>query len=65
MIDRRLVTDVALAFLIAFPASLPAAPNPWSADDEAGKPSVATRIAVDNGTLVRVVEHKDDAQGRS
>jgi hypothetical protein len=65
MIDRRLVTDAALAVLIAFPASLPAAPNPWSADDSAGKPALQTRIAVDNDTLVRVVEHRSDAQGRS
>jgi hypothetical protein len=39
MLNRRLVTDVGLALLIAFPATLPAAPNPWSASDEVGKPS--------------------------
>jgi hypothetical protein len=41
MADRRLATDFGLALLIAFPATLPAAPNPWSASDEVGKPSVA------------------------
>jgi len=41
MIDRRLVTDIGLALLIAFPATLPAAPTPWSADDKTAKPSVA------------------------
>lgn len=37
MFDRRMVTDVGLAFLIAFPATLPAAPSPWSTDQEAGQ----------------------------
>ena len=37
MIDRSLLTDVALALLIALPSALPAAPGPWSADDEGGK----------------------------
>ena len=41
MADRRLVTDIGLALLIAFPAALPAAPNAWSASDEVGKPSEA------------------------
>lgn len=41
MADRRLVTDIGFALLIAFPATLPAAPNPWSTSDEVGKPSVA------------------------
>ena len=41
MADRRLVTDIGFALLIAFPATLPAAPNPWSVSDEAGKPSAA------------------------
>ena len=37
MIDRRMVTDVGLALLIALPAALPAAPSPWNADDEVSK----------------------------
>jgi len=41
MVDRRLVTDIGLALLIALPAILPAAPTPWSADDKTAKPSVA------------------------
>jgi hypothetical protein len=41
MANRRLATDIGFALLIAFPATLPAAPNPWSASDEVGKPSVA------------------------
>ncbi|MGI8704775.1 MAG: hypothetical protein ACR2JJ_03090 [Sphingomicrobium sp.] len=41
MVDRRLVTDVGLALLIAFPSALPAAPNPWNSNDEVGKPSPA------------------------
>lgn len=45
MIDRRLVTDIGLALLIALPATLPAAPTPWSADDNAGKPSVVEQRA--------------------
>ncbi|MFP5329872.1 MAG: hypothetical protein ACLGHC_07030 [Alphaproteobacteria bacterium] len=45
MIDRRLVTDIGFALLIAFPAVLPAAPTPWSADDTAGKPSVVEQRA--------------------
>ncbi len=32
MIDRRLVTDLGLAALIAIPAALPAAPTPRSVD---------------------------------
>jgi hypothetical protein len=34
MLDRRWVTDVGLALLIALPAILPAAPGPWAADTE-------------------------------
>lgn len=37
MIDRRLVTDIGLALLIASPAVLPAAPSPGNADDQVGK----------------------------
>jgi hypothetical protein len=49
MADRRLLTDVGLALLIAFPATLPAAPNPWSTSDEVGKPSEA--VAEADGVL--------------
>lgn len=45
MIDRRLVTDIGLALLIAFPAILPAAPTPWSTDERAAKPSIAAEQA--------------------
>lgn len=38
MFDRRLVTDIGLALLIALPSALPAAPNPWSASDQKGSP---------------------------
>jgi hypothetical protein len=38
MLDRRWVTDVGLALLIALPAILPAAPGPWAADTEATYP---------------------------
>lgn len=37
MIDRRLVTDVGLALLIALPSVLPAAPTPWSSHEDAGR----------------------------
>ena len=47
MADRRLLTDIGLALLIAFPATLPAAPNPWSASDEVGKPSEAAAAQPD------------------
>lgn len=45
MFDRRLVTDIGLALLIAFPATLPAAPTPWSTNDQAAKPSIAQEQA--------------------
>lgn len=38
MVDRRLVTDIGLALLIVLPSALPAAPNPWNANKEVGKP---------------------------
>lgn len=38
MFDRRLLTDIGLALLIALPLALPAAPNPWNASDQTGKP---------------------------
>ena len=37
MIDRRLLTDIGLALLIALPSTLPAAPGPWNAADDVGK----------------------------
>lgn len=49
MADRRLLTDIGFALLIAFPAILPAAPNPWSASDEVGKPSEAVAEARTDG----------------
>lgn len=36
MFDRRLLTDVGLALLIALPAALPTAPGPWSTTGEDG-----------------------------
>lgn len=39
MIDRRLVTDIGLALLIALPSTLPSAPNPGNSDDAVGKPT--------------------------
>lgn len=45
MFDRRLVTDVGLALLIALPSALPAAPNPWNTSDQAGKPAAESAQA--------------------
>ena len=50
MFDRRLVTDVALAALIAFPAALPASQSMRSAlIDTAGPPAVAHFAAASSG----------------
>ena len=53
MVDRRLVTDIGLALLIALPSALPAAPTPTSSDEVAGrveadpaKPSGETLVAL-------------------
>lgn len=45
MFDRRLVTDIGLALLIALPSALPAAPSPWNASDQTGKPAAESRQA--------------------
>lgn len=39
MSDRRLLTDVGLALLIALPLALPAAPSAWTATDQTERPS--------------------------
>jgi hypothetical protein len=46
MFDRRLLTDIGLALLIALPSALPAAPNPWNTSDQAGKPAAVAAQAV-------------------
>lgn len=45
MFDRRLLTDIGLALLIALPSALPAAPGPWSTNDEHGKPAAEAAYA--------------------
>ena len=45
MFDRRLVTDVALAALIAFPAALPASQNMRSAIVQSAPPAPAVQVA--------------------
>lgn len=45
MFDRRLLTDIGLALLIALPSALPAAPNPWNTSDQAGKPAAEAALA--------------------
>ena len=62
MLDRRLVTDFGLALLIAFPAALPAAPTPWSSDDDAAKPAMAFE-QIDREQVIAERLSKD--QGRS
>lgn len=47
MFDRRLVTDISLALLIALPAFLPAAPTPWSTDDKAARAPAAVEPGPD------------------
>lgn len=51
MFDRRLMTDVGLAILIAFPTMLPAATSPRSEDVKVSK-------AADH-TLAALAEHSD------
>lgn len=65
MFDRRIVADIGLALLIAFPATLPAAPSPWSADQKTGKPSEAARVSVEHGALVTVTAASADDRDRS
>lgn len=45
MSDRRLLTDVGLALLIALPSALPAAPAPWSTNDQDGTPAAEAAVA--------------------
>lgn len=45
MFDRRLVTDVALAALIAFPAALPASPGIRSAIVQSAPPAPTVQLA--------------------
>ena len=45
MFDRRLVTDVALAALIAFPAALPASQSMRSALIETASPPAVAHLA--------------------
>lgn len=49
MFDRRLLTDIGLALLIALPSALPAAPNPWNTSDQAGKPAPEAAQAAAEG----------------
>jgi hypothetical protein len=57
MFDRRLVTDVALAALIAFPAVLPASHNMRSAIVQSAPPAPAAQVAYDPGDLRSVLRN--------
>ena len=56
MFDRRMVTDVALAALIAFPAVLPASHSMRSAIVQSAPPAPAVQLAYNAdspGSLIR------------
>ena len=57
MFDRRLLTDTGLALLIALPLVLPAAPNPWNASDEFGRPDAqSVEMSADYSQPARFAE---------
>jgi hypothetical protein len=57
MFDRRLVTDVALAALIAFPAVLPASHNMRSAIVQSAPPAPAAQMAYGRDDLRSVLRN--------
>lgn len=68
MVDRRWVTDVGLALLIALPAILPAAPGPWAADSEASYPAPQAVQAITGETesaTVASASKWDEAQAEA
>ena len=67
MFDRRFVTDIGLALLIALPSALPAAPNPWNSDDEVGKtdPAAAEAVAAEGERPVLVASLADRSRANS
>jgi len=68
MIDRRMVTDVGLALLIALPAALPAAPSPWNTAGEVARAETSAEAPA-NVELAQSVAAADkmepDGYGRS
>lgn len=56
MIDRRMVTDVGLALLIAFPSILPVAASPRSADSSITHPSENAREFVSQERQIAAAE---------